>query len=204
MRRPDQSLVYLGHMFTPGSATTADTDVEISQTIRDGDLAEFSVKITSGVHLVTVTGTLAGGTMNVERRIDGGFVDNTPRRERLAFADVGSATTELILGQRKNTGKFRALYLDDIDPVIGNYEMHVDKAGTHLLRTPTGEMTVKFDAIGAPSESLRQQGRGLLQTRSVSSQAGPGAGLAIPRDKPLAKDVANLPATSAPIEPPKK
>jgi hypothetical protein len=191
VRRPDASLVYCGHMLTPGSATTADADVTISQTIRDGDVAEFSVKIATGPHEVLVTGTEVGGSMNVERRMDGTFFDNTPRRERLAFIDVGSVTTELALGQRRSTGRFRALYFDDIDPVIGNYEMHVDKEGTHLLQTPTGQMKIQFDALGAPSESLRQQGKGHLETRLISSQSPQGtSGLPVPREKPLVNDAA--------------
>jgi hypothetical protein len=203
VRRPDKSLVYCGHLFTPGSATTADTDVEVSQTVLDDELTDFSIKVSSAAHLVTITGTTVGGSMNVERRVDGGFVDNTPRRERLAFADAGSVTTELILGQRRTTGRFRALYLDDIDPVIGNYEMHVDKE-THLLRTPTGDVTIKFDAVGGIAESLAQQGRGILQTRSVSTQAGPGGGMPVPREKPLAADPLTLPSAAEPSVPPKK
>jgi hypothetical protein len=204
VRRPDASLAYCGHMLTPGSATTADTDVEIAQTIRDGEVAEFSVKITTGPHHVVVTGTLAGGSLNVERRLDDTFLDNTPRRERLAFVDVGSVTTELILGQRRATGRFRAMYFEDIDPVIGNYEMHVDKEGTHLLKTPTGAMTVKYDALGAPTESLRQQGKGRLETRLISSQAGQGtAGLPVPREKPLVNDAAAQPVAPGPTSPSK-
>jgi hypothetical protein len=188
VRRPDKSLVYRGHMFTSGSATTADTDVDISQTIVDDELVEFTIEITSAQHAVSITGHQVGGTMNVERRVDGGFVDNTPRRERLAFVDAGSVTTELILGQRRTTGKFRAMYLEDIDPVIGNYEMHVEPTGMHLLRTPTGDVTMKFDAVGALSESMRQEGRGVLQSRSISTQAVATGGLPIPREKPLAAD----------------
>jgi hypothetical protein len=154
--------------------------------------------------MVAITGNLVGGTMNVERRVDGGFIDNTPRRERLAFVDIGSVTGELVLGQRPSTGRFRALYLEDIDPVIGNYEMHVDKAGIHALRTPTGEMTIEFDAVGAVRETVRQMGRTRLQTRSISVQGGPGGGLPIPREKPLAADVIGIPSTVPPSEPPKK
>jgi len=125
--------------------------------------------------------------MNIERHIDGGFVDNVPRKERFALIDVGSVTTALILGQRRETGKFRALYLEDIDPAMADFEMHVDKDGTHLVKTPNGMMKIQFEAVGAPRECSREQGRGVLTTRSLSTQKGDGPGLPIPSGKSIGK-----------------
>jgi hypothetical protein len=187
VRRPDKSVVYCGHLFTPGSATTADTDVQVTQTMVGEELTGFSVHIASGQRTIDINGTLVGGSMNIERHIDGGFVDNVPRKERFALIDVGSVTTALILGQRRTIGTFRALYLEDIDPAMADFEMHVDKDGTHLLKTPTGMMKITFEAVGAPREWSREQGRGVLTTRSLSTQKGDGPGLPIPADKPLGK-----------------
>ncbi|HEV8113187.1 MAG TPA: amidohydrolase family protein [Planctomycetota bacterium] len=178
----DKSLVYTSRMLTPGSASSASSDVEIQQTIRDGALAGFEVKIKSGGHLVDVQGILAGGYLNVERHLDGGFAGNLPVRDRLSFVDAGCVTAAIAMGQLPTEGKFKVLFFDDLDPAIGNWEMHVDKDGAHLAKTHAGAMKVHFAADGSVGEMQREEGRGITTTRPLSSQATKG-GLPVPQKK---------------------
>lgn len=183
VRQEDGSLVYCAHVLTPGSATVPDTDVLMQETVKDGVLSQFSVDITTGKRVVSVKGTQTGSVMNVERRIDGGFQGNVPVRDPLAFVDVGSATVAMALAQRPRVGPFKALFFDDLDPAVGNWELRLDKDGTHLARTQQGALKVKLGADGAIVEMQREIGRGLATTKPVGAAVMSGNGLPVPEKK---------------------
>jgi hypothetical protein len=182
VRAPDKSLVYTSRVLFPGSASVAGNDVEARQTVRDGALVGFEVKIKSAGRLVLVQGTQAGGYMNVERRLDGTFQGNLPVRERLSFVDTGSVTAEIAMGQLASEGKFKVLYFEDLDPAVGNWEMHVDKAGVHVARTPAGAMRVRYAHDGSVEKVEREEGSSVTTTVPVSIQSSNG-GLAVPEKK---------------------
>lgn len=207
VKRSDGSLTYLGHMLTLGTATTADTDVEISQTIQNDVLTEFLMSVKSGPRLITVKGTLVGGSLNIERHLDGGFVDNHPVKDRIALVDAGSVTAELILGRHVKDGAiFKVLFFEDFEPAFGPWELHVDpKDGTSLVHTHNGEMTIRYEDNGAASLILRQPGAVIYGTRSLTIESRAAGGLGLPESK---RYKAALPANSgkdaAPAAPEKK
>jgi hypothetical protein len=185
VRAKDQSLVYASRLVVQGSASTPTSEVEAQQTIRDGSLAGFRVKIRAGTRLVELTGTMAAGLMNVERRVDGGFEGTIPVKDRLAFLDTGSVTAVIALGQRVAEGTFKALFFEDLEPAVGLWEMHVDPAKSDargkllLAKTHSGALTAQFGADGALVEIRREEGNTITTTRPLSVQAAKG-GLPLP------------------------
>ena len=171
-------------MKTLGWVTTADTDVELSQTVSDDEgLTAFSIAVRSGPRTITIEGVRSGSTMNIERRYDGTFVDNVPVKDRLALVDVQSVTTALILGRHVKEGRFKVVYLEDFDPATATWELRLDPDGTHLLRTQSGAIKASIDPRGAPTSVQREQGRGVLETKLLSSEVGKEGGLALPEAK---------------------
>lgn len=179
-RKSDGTTVYQGHMKTLGWVTTADTDVEVSQTISDeAGLIGFSIVVRSGPRTITIDGVRSGTSMNIERRYDGTFVDNVPVKDRLALVDVQSVTTALVLGRHVKEGRFKAVYLEDFDPATATWELRLDPDGTRLVRTQSGAIKAAFDERGAPASVQREQGRGVLETKPVPSEPAkePGPGV---------------------------
>lgn len=205
-RLSDGSLNYAGRMLTFGSATTSDTDCESLQRIQDGRLVELSVTVTSGnfdfalgaiknpSRVILVKGTLAGGTLNIERFVNGVFNDMPRIRENAAFLEYGSVLTDLILGQSVKPGQFTALFLQDFEFASSEkWEMHVDpSSGEHLLRGPIGDRVVSFEIDGAPKLSVRRGGRSEL-VRTLLEHTPVKNGLPVPpkqnppAEKPVSK-----------------
>jgi hypothetical protein len=181
VRRHDGALTYCGRVLTPGAATSPDHWLTCSQTISaEGRLIEFLVEIKAGTRSIRVQGASNAGRIYVERRIDGQFVDNVPVKDHIALVDAGSVTSGLVLGQRRLAGGFKVIFFEDYDPAVGPWELAVDPQGTRLVRAHNGQMKLRFDAQGALSEWLREQGSGVTQTRSLTIQAPDGVGLPPP------------------------
>ena len=206
VRRYDGSLTYSGRVLVPGQASTPSTETSVQQTIANGDLVQFEVSIKSHGHTIAIHGENVGGRTNIESRVDGAFVDNVTRNERIAFVDAGSVTGLLILGYHRKPGFLKVLGFDDYTPALYDWQMQLDKDGrTHLVRTQSGEMTVAYDDHGAPLEVRRQAGSAVVVTAGAA-KAHDGKGLPMPADKRAA--AAAAPATPAketePKPPPKK
>jgi hypothetical protein len=182
VRLEDGALAYCTHLRTLGSVSLPDTDLELRQTIRDGLVVGFDVEIRTGTRQVSVKGTLAAGILTVERHVDQAFHGNVPVRDALAFVDVGSALTAMALGQQTRVGKLKVLFFDDLDPAVGNWELRVDREGTHLARTHDGALTAKLGSDGSLVSMQRQRGNGVATTTSLSSQAT-GAGIPVREKK---------------------
>jgi hypothetical protein len=192
VRRYDGSLVYCGRVFAPGEATTPSTETFVQQTIQNGELESFDVRIETNGKTVTAHGEQVAGRLNIERHINGTFVDNNSVNERIAFVDAGSVTSLLILGYHKKPGVFKVVWFDDYEPAKGQWEMQLDPkamasgdkdAATHLVRTPIGDMKIAYDSIGGVKEALRVAGNGALHVRSLASKAMDGKGLPLPADR---------------------
>jgi len=181
-RMSDGAMLYAGHMLTLGSATVADTDCESMQKIVNGRLVELELTVTCGPRVITLKGTLAGGTLNIERRVNGVFNDMPRIRENSAFLEYGSVLTDLILGQSVRPGEFSALFLQDFELATSEkWELRVDPAdGQHLLRGPIGDRVVDFAADGAPKSSTRESGHGTLK-RTLIEDTPVKSGLPLPK-----------------------
>ncbi|MBK7641867.1 MAG: amidohydrolase family protein [Planctomycetes bacterium] len=181
-RMSDGSMVYAGRALTFGTATTADTLCELRERILDGRLIELDMSVTHGPRVFTLKGTLAGGTLNIERFLNGVQQDMPRIRESVAFLDAGSVLTDLILGQSVKPGSFKALWMDDYQIAVSDkWQLAVDPSnGQHLLNSPIGSRVVEFATDGAPKSSTRESGRGTL-VRTLIEDKPVGAGLPVPK-----------------------
>jgi len=191
-RMSDGALVFAGRTLTLGSASVADTECESMQKIQGGRVVEFALTVTTGPRVITMKGTLAGGTLNIERRMNGVYNDMPRIRESSAFIEYGSVLTDLILGQCVKPGEFNALFLADFEVATSEkWDLRVDPAnGNHYLRGPIGERAVSFAADGAPKLSLREVGNGSL-TRTLVEDTPVKSGLPVPKKE-------NPPGSGAP------
>ncbi len=194
-RRFDGSLTYAGRIALPGSATVAAGETSVVQTIKNGEVVSFSVKLASNGREMLVKGENVGGRTNVERRLDGALLDTTSIEDRIALVDCGSATGLLAMGFHRNPGAFKVLWFEGWDPAIGRWEMRLDKdASTHLVRTHDGEMLVAYAADGSVVEVVRQRVAGRLQTKALETKVDDGRGLPM---SPQKKAMAQKPAEAA-------
>ncbi len=185
VRRFDGALVYVGRVRTRGQGDLPDTETLVTQVIEEGQLAAFDVSMRTGGKTVDVHGEIAGGRMNVSRKLDGIPIDNVPVQQRLALVDCGSVTAWLVLGYHRNPGAFQVAFFENYDPATGPWEMALDpETSTHYLRMlGSQEAIVKYDAFGMPTEVRRQSGNGTSTTVLIESKILDARGLPMPADK---------------------
>jgi hypothetical protein len=201
-RKFDGSLTYAGRLALPGSATVAPGETTVLQTIKNGEVVSFSVKLASNGREMLVKGENVGGRTNVERRLDGALLDTTTIEDRIALVDCGSVTGLVAMGFHRNPGAFKVLWFEGWDPAIGRWEMRLDKdASTHLVRTHDGEMVVGYAPDGSVVEVVRQRVAGRVQTKALETKVDDGRGLPMsPQKKAMAPKPAeaSAPAGGAP------
>lgn len=200
VRAEDGALVYCARIVVPGTASTAGSEVELTQTLRGGELVAFDARIKSGSRLIHVQGIRVGGSLNIERRVDGAFAGTFPVKDRIALVDVGSATAELILSRRA-AGPLKAVIFEDFEPGVGNWDMRIGEDGTHLVKTHDGAMIARFAADGSIAEARREEGRSIA-TKTTLSVRSSGEGLPLPPGKTAFARPAPVPADA--VAPPRK
>lgn len=183
VRRYDGSLAYCGRVVIPGLATNYSTETCIQQTIQDGELVEFDVKITSGNVVDTVHGAPVAGKFVLERRRNGQFVSNDPVSGRFALVDCGSVTSLLVLGYHRSPGRFKVFEFDDYEPAVFEWELRLDAGAVHLVRTPRGDLRVAYDESGGIREAKREVASTIQQTLPLGTKAHDGKGLPMPATK---------------------
>ena len=194
MRELDGTLAYCGRMLTLGGASTNDTELAITQRVREGELAEFTLRIRSGRSMYAVEGKRGPGTMLIRRTLDGRMLDESKVGEKILFVETGSMTSHLILGHEAEPGSFRALFFDGTEPATGEWTLQLDSVNAHMLRSPGGDMIVRFDELGYPEVVVRRQGAAVIESRTIDAQAFGGEGLPLPE----AKRPLDAPAAPAP------
>lgn len=180
-RTSDGALVVASRMLTFGTASTADTECTSRQKVLGGRLVELELSIQSGPRVVLIQGTLAGGQLNLETRLNGVFQGSAHVRLGVPFLDFGSATTDLILGQCVQPGTFHTIFLDDFSTNEGDWMLAVEpQTGRHLVRTAMGGRIVEYAPDGAPKTCVYESGRGEL-TRTLLEDLPAKAGLPVPK-----------------------
>ncbi len=179
VQRTDGSVTYVTRMLTLGSTSLADTELTLAQTIQGDLLVDFDLEVKSGPRMVKTKGTRAGSALNVERRMDGSFVDNVPVRDALKLVDVGSVLSSVIAAHHGRDGEFKVLYFEDFEAAFGPWIMRIDEGGTLLWHTQNGAMSATFDATGAPVSVHRERGREIVDW-SFSEVSAPEGGFPIP------------------------
>jgi hypothetical protein len=198
VRLRDGATAYCTRMISPGGATSDATEVELSQTIREGKLESFDLAIRGGGIEVTAKGLLLGGLLQVERRTNGFFQDNNRARKPIELVDIGSALTDILIGQSWKDGRHFALYFEGIDPVESEWAMQIaEDDHRFLVSTGQGPLVSGFDANGAPLFSFRRAGNAHTELRRLDVRTFGGPGLALPPERVFVHpDAKSVPAKS--------
>ncbi|MBI5363890.1 MAG: amidohydrolase family protein [Planctomycetes bacterium] len=175
VRQDDGALVYATRMRTLGGLSTPDTDLVLAQTVKEDRVVAFELVVKSGTLDVTTKGQLAGGVLNVERRVGGQFVRNDPVKDKVLVVDVGSVLTPLLVAHHAREGAFKALFFDDFEPAVGPWELRIDEKETLLVRTHAGFLTSAVTGDGLPKDVKREQGRGIASFEALAGETPAGA-----------------------------
>lgn len=198
VRGADGSLTWVTRMLTLGSTTVADTELVLSQTIQGGLVQEFELTVTTGPRTVATKGKRVANALNVERRLDGNFVDNKPIRDAITFVDVGGATSALAGAHHGRDGQFKVLFFEDFEPAYGPWLMRVDEQKNLLWQTPTGVMSATFDDSGRPTKLARERGNEIVAW-SFADLVWPDNGWPLPQsNRTPSKKPEGAPAPAAP------
>ena len=186
VRHADGSLTYIGRLVTPGTATYSETLLDSSQHLVENRLEDFEVAIRFGdKDEYKLAGTRLGGNMRMRQSaVIGGHSaggQNTSVRQEVAFLDLGSVTSHLILAKHQPPGRFFVLYLENLDPIVGNWAMQPLGPFHYVIHTSQGAANLKVDERGVPVAVRRVQGTTIVETTTLQASPAAGPGLAPPR-----------------------
>jgi hypothetical protein len=177
VREPDGVLAFCGRVVTPPDADFQGSDMNVIQRVRDGRLAGFQLALRQAGSELLLTGIWAGERFNLERRLDGAFIDSKRAMERVVGIDAGTITTAMVLGHLDRSGSMPALKLhEEFEPEVVTWQLEVAPGGVHLLRMSAGGMGFDFEPSGA-IRALKQQINGQevsLQRLELTTFGGPG------------------------------
>jgi len=202
-RMPDGSRLYGSHLVHLQSAGEAGRETILVQRITKGllDFFDLSVKDLASGKVMSLKGRLIDGSrqMQVERRLDGIFVSNTPLREQPALLDVSPSLTTMILVQHCPEGENPVLSMDGAtaEPRIWRWDVSLGEDGLLRVRSGNGGVLCGVDGDGATvvHSSVRGDWRSDYKNLGVDLHGGRG----IP---PVSSRRASIEPQSSDPEPP--
>lgn len=163
-RLPDGARLYGSHLVHLQSAGHGGRETMLVQRITKGVLDSFdlSVKDISSGKVMSLIGRRIedSSQMQVERRLDGAFISNTPIREQPAFLDVSPALTTMILVQHCPAGENPVLTMEGAtaEPRIWPWDLTLGEDGLLRVRSGAGGVLCGVDEHGAPQVHSRVRG----------------------------------------------
>jgi hypothetical protein len=163
-RMPDGARLYGSHLVHLQSAGQGGRETMLVQRITKGVLDSFdlSVKDISSGKVMSLIGRRMEGSnkMQVERRLDGVFISNTPLRDQPALLDVSPALTTMILVQHCPAGENPVLTMEGAtaEPRIWSWDLTVGDDGLLRVRSGAGGVLCGVDEHGAPLVHSRVRG----------------------------------------------
>lgn len=190
----DGRTAYCTRLETPPTATGPPTEIHLVQRIKDGLLESFDLRVRGPSHELTVEGIRIGGLMNIERRIDGSFLDNQRAREALALVDVHSVLGDVIAARHFPEGPSFALSFEGFDPVVDRWQMQAPgEDGRVQIGIADGWLVSGLDERGVPAFSIRRSGDAQTDAHVEGVE---GEGLRLPPERVYHP----APEAAAPVE----
>jgi hypothetical protein len=184
VRELDDTLTFCGKRVVRPGGDSPNVTFDVRQRVSNGRFASFEVTAKSGSHEMVVRGFQLGDQWRIERRRDGGFIDNRAAVDKLAAIDAGSVTTMMLLAHTRAPGAFPVLRFDEgLEVEVVRWDLALDDDGDHAFRTPQGLKAAGFFENGALKMVVEQSGQSSLQTMSMEIDDRGGAGLPLPEDK---------------------
>lgn len=223
VRQPDGTLCYCTRIRYPATANSIASEMRVQQVIQDGLLVTFQVQllarglgwdapepltvetgtpeeVTASERSVTVRGAQIGASkvMNVERRLNGMFLDNKPSPDPLAALDVSLVLNAMITAKHFPEGLSYAISLEGngLAGASDRWNLSVREQDRLLqVNTSRGALAFGMDAKGQPLFAARQRGTDQIELRVLEFDAHGGPGLALPASRvfvpPTAQDAEN-------------
>jgi hypothetical protein len=204
VRLPDGELQFLGRLVIPPQARFEGSQMEVVQTVRDGELTSFALQIETAGESMRVEGRLDAGRFLVRRTHNGSILDTVTVAEKVAAINLtamaDTATTAQVLAQRSADGPATVITFGELfRPTQVRWDLVSRPGRERWIRTHQGGMVLRYGPEGQIQEWGRQAGQSLTTTLGLSSDAYGGPGL--PVRFAAADDDAERPA-EAPAEPP--
>ena len=155
----DGRTAYCTRLETPPTATGPPTEMHLVQRVKSYLLESFELRVRGPSHELTIEGILIGGLMNIERRIDGDFLDNQRARESLALVDVRSVLSDIIAARHFPEGPCFVLAFDGFEPVVDLWRMQPPgEDGRIEIAIADGWLVAGLDERCVPRFSIRRSG----------------------------------------------
>ncbi|MCH2104754.1 MAG: amidohydrolase family protein [Planctomycetes bacterium] len=174
---------YCSRSVIPASATEGESRIQFRQVIQNNRVQEFAFVMDAQGSKIEIQGIRVGGQLRVERRVDGLYLDNSSTTEAIALIDTGSATAPLVVAHHLAEGSLKALYFDDLEPAVANWELEVKASGILAMMTGEGPMVALFEQGGALSKMERTRGNTVIRQYAVSVDLMGGDGLPLPPER---------------------
>jgi len=185
VREPDGTTAYCGRVVTPAEGSFLGTDLSVIQRVRDGKLIGFQLTLAQEKDRLVLTSEWVGERFQLERRLNGVFIDNKRTPERIVSLDVGSVTTAMVLGQLQRTGRMPALKLhESFEAEVVPWQLEIADGGIHLLQTSTGGWGFDFDSKGGPAHFKVQEGEQITEGIMLEQSSFGGPGMPVPAKAP--------------------
>jgi hypothetical protein len=172
-----EGTAYCSKMVIPASATESGSLIDFQQTIAAKKVTSFKLAVRSKGALLEVSGIRVGGQLRVERRVDGIFFDNNSSSESVAVVDTGSALTLMALAHTRGVGEFKAIYFEELDPIVANWSYSLGETGIHSFQTGEGPMVALFSADGSLDKMERTRGNTVVRHIASETELHGGDGV---------------------------
>ncbi len=208
VRQADGTLCYCTRIRYPATANSIPSEMRVQQVIQGGLLVSFQVElvargegwdapeplnvetgtpeeVAASERVVTVRGAQIGASkvMNVERRMNGMFLDNKPSPDPLAALDVSLVLNAMITAKHFPEGLSYAISLEGngLAGASDRWNLAVREEDRLLqVGTSRGALAFGLDAKGQPLFAARQRGTDQIELRMLEFDAHGGPGLALP------------------------
>ena len=192
VRELQGALVFAGRIVLPGAQEADDAVIHVEQRLQGRRLESFEVRWRARGHELVARGLMLAGSMRIERRANGRFIDNRTASGHIVALDIGSATTPILLGHAQGAGEFNVLrFHEGLEWEAVPWRLELDDDGRHAFSTPGGAKFALFGADGALRDLVEQRGSGFTRT-FMSDVEVTGSGLALPEGKVAAAEEQSL------------
>jgi hypothetical protein len=177
---------YCARVRTPSTANEVGREVHLVQVLKDGLLQGFELSVRDLLdpddprrQEVSVQGKAVGESkiLNIERRLNGQFIDNKRAQNAIAGLDVCPSLTALLVAHEFPEGASYVVSFEGnvLEPYTDQWKMRVRADDhQHQVMTSRGWVVFGFSADGAMLYGLREQGNAHMRYDHVGEPGGPG------------------------------
>ena len=183
VRLPDDKLAFVGRVVYARHSNEGPSEMLVTQTTEGGKLVSAEVVLQRGDAALRFEGMWTAASWRMRRSAGSEVLGVKSTLERPFVVDVGSVTTQLVLGQVGFLDRFPILTLHaGLVPETAIWSMELDDLGQHQVRTHKGRLAFRFDDVGAPELGLEVVGQRVVETRLLERAAFGGPGLLLPEE----------------------